>query len=107
MTPALFKADNFWCERDLDTEGFRFPTPKDSPTMAPIGFSDSQLNHVTAAAQQIPPFQRGRLLRRIVKLLRGKSFGDAEVHRAAQTAAQEVRRNRPGRVRGCAIPQAR
>jgi len=72
--------------------------------MAPIGFSDSELNHVTAAAQQIPPFQRGRLLRRIVKLLRGKSFGDAEVHRAAQAAAQEVRRNRPGRARGCAIP---
>ena len=86
MTPALFKADNFWCERGLGTEGFRFP-PKDSPTMAPIGFSDSQLNHVTAAARQIPPFQRGRFLRRIVKLLRGKSFGDADVHRAASGSA--------------------
>jgi len=74
--------------------------------MAPIGFSDSQLDHVTAAAQQIPPFQRGRFLRRIVNLLRGKSFGDAEVHRAAQAAAQEVRRNRPGRARGCVFPKA-
>jgi hypothetical protein len=75
--------------------------------MAPIGLSDSQLNHVTAAAQQIPPFQRGRFLRRIVKLLRGKNFGDADVRRAAQVAAREVRRSRPGRLMPQLFPQAR
>jgi len=64
----------------------------------PIALTDQQLEHVTAAARHIPPFQRSRFLRRIAVLLRGRNFDDGDVHRACRTAAAEMQRSQAGRI---------
>ncbi|HVI13990.1 MAG TPA: hypothetical protein VM822_14050, partial [Pseudolabrys sp.] len=60
--------------------------------MAAIAFTDAQLEQIRMTAAQIPRRLRDAYLRRIVQLLDGRDFGDADVHRAARAAAGEIMR---------------
>lgn len=65
----------------------------------PLALTDSQLACVTDIARQlVPSHLRHRYLERVAELLDGQELGDGAVARAARAAAQQVRRNRPGRL---------
>jgi hypothetical protein len=57
----------------------------------PLALSDSQIAHVMTTARQIPRALRSSYLERIAQLLRAHDDpGDADVWRAATSAAREI-----------------
>lgn len=64
-----------------------------------IALSDGQMACVMDIARQyVPPHLRHRYLERVAELLDGAELGDGAVARAARAAANETRRQRPGRL---------
>jgi len=55
-----------------------------------LAFTDAQLAQIRMTATQIPRRLRDAYLQRVVQLLNGRDFGDADVWRAARAAAGEI-----------------
>jgi hypothetical protein len=60
--------------------------------MPPIALTDQQFAQVMTTSYTIPRPLRGMYLSRVADLLRGRDYGDRDVHRAAVEAMRSVMR---------------
>jgi len=58
--------------------------------MAPIRLTDAQRQQVMASGYHLPRALRRSYLERVAELLRGRDFGDGDVHRACVAAMRAV-----------------
>jgi hypothetical protein len=67
----------------------RMQSPRAAMT-APLALSDAQIATVMTVARGLPRRLRDNYLRHIADLLRGRDFGDGDVHRACTAAFREI-----------------
>jgi hypothetical protein len=92
----LFEVGGYLSARHLSRPAYITPAASAAFTtgrgirVAPIGFTNTQLEQLKTTAAQIPPWQRDAYLRRVVELLTARDFSDADVRRAALAARGEL-----------------
>jgi len=70
------------------------PADLDQPCR-PLALTDNQMAELRTVIERVPYKHRREFLERVAEQLRGRDFGDGDVHRAAVAAAREITAREP------------